>query len=155
MDIDRDAPATAEGEIRIAAPPETVWEVIADLPGWPSWNPDVRSMSLDGPLEPGSTFRWRSGSASLVSTMQVIDPPIELAWTGVTMGIHAVHVFRFEPADGGTLARSGESFRGLIPSVFRKYSRSVLQRGIAGILRSLKVEAERRATALGSTSTEG
>ena len=67
MDIDRDAPATAEGEIRIAAPPETVWEVIADLPGWPAWNPDVRSMSLDGPLEPGSTFRWKSGSASLVS----------------------------------------------------------------------------------------
>jgi hypothetical protein len=87
--------------------------------------------------------------------MQVIEPPTELAWTGVTMGIHAVHVFRFEPADGGTLARSAESFRGLIPSVFRKYSRSVLQRGIAGILRSLKVEAERRATALGSTSTEG
>lgn len=61
------------------------------------------------------------------------------------MGIHAVHVFRFEPRDGGTLARSAESFRGFIPSVLRGYSRRVLQRGIDGILRSLKVEAERRA----------
>ena len=154
MDIDRNAPATAEGEIEIAAPPETVWEVIADLPGWPTWNPDVRSMSLDGPFEPGSAFRWKSGSTSLVSTLQVIDPPNEIAWTGVTMGIHAVHVFRFERSDGRTIARSAESFRGVIPSIFRKYSRSVLQRGIASILRSLKTEAERRASDRGSMDTE-
>jgi uncharacterized membrane protein len=147
VDIDRSAPATADGEIEIAAPAETVWEVIADLPGWPAWNSDVRSMTLQGPFEPGSTFRWRSGSASLVSTLRAIDPPNQIAWTGVTMGIHAVHVFRFERSDGGTIARSAESFRGVIPTVFRKYSRGVLQRGIDGILRSLKAEAERRASA--------
>jgi uncharacterized protein YndB with AHSA1/START domain len=147
MDIDRTAPATAEGAIEIAAPPETVWEVIADLSGWPTWNHDVTSMAVDGPLEPGSTFRWKSGRASLVSTLQVVDPPLEIAWTGVTMRIHAVHVFRFERSDGGTIARSEESFRGIIPSVFKKYSRSVIQRGIDGILGSLKVEAERRASA--------
>jgi hypothetical protein len=64
------------------------------------------------------------------------------------MGIHAVHVFYFEPNDGGTRARSAESFRGLIPSVLKKYSRKVLQRGIDGILGSLKLEAERRASGL-------
>lgn len=58
--------------------------------------------------------------------------------------IHAIHVFRFEPSDGGTIARSEGSFRGLIPNVFKTYSRRVLQRGIASILRSLKTEAERR-----------
>ena len=108
MDIDRNAPATAEGEIQIAAPPEAVWAVIADLSGWPTWNSDVRSMTFQDPLEPGSTFRWKSGSASLVSTLRVVDPPREIGWTGVTMGIKAVHVFRFEPNDGGTLARSAE-----------------------------------------------
>ncbi|MGZ8605177.1 MAG: SRPBCC family protein, partial [Actinomycetota bacterium] len=40
MDIDRDAPATAEGEVRIAASPETVWAVMADLSAWPTWNSD-------------------------------------------------------------------------------------------------------------------
>jgi hypothetical protein len=82
-----------------------------------------------------------------VSTLREVDPPNEIAWTGVTMGIHAVHVFRFERSDGGTIVRSAESFRGVIPTVFRRYSRGVLQRGIDGILRSLKVEAERRAPA--------
>jgi uncharacterized protein YndB with AHSA1/START domain len=144
VDIDRSAPATAEGEIQISAPPETVWALIADLSAWPTWNSDVKSMAFDGRLEPGSTFSWKAGSASLVSTLQVVEPPHEIGWTGTTMGIHAVHVFRFEPTGGGTRARSAESFRGLIPSVFRKFSRNLLQRGIDGILSSLKVEAERR-----------
>jgi hypothetical protein len=82
-----------------------------------------------------------------VSTLRAIDPPNEIAWTGVTMRIHAVHVFRFERSGGGTIARSAESFRGVIPTILRRYSRRVLQRGIDGILRSLKVEAERRASA--------
>ena len=144
MDIDRSAPAIAEGEIRIVAPPETVWEVIADVPAWPSWNPDVKTMRVEGPVAHGTTFRWKSGSSSLVSTLKVVDPPREIAWTGVTMGIHAVHVFQFEPSDGGTRARSAESFRGLIPTVLRGYSRNVLQRGIDRMLALLKEEAERR-----------
>jgi uncharacterized protein YndB with AHSA1/START domain len=145
VDIDRDAPVTAEGEIHIAAPPETVWAVMADLSAWPTWNADVKSMAFDGRLEPGSTFRWKSGSASLVSTLQVVEAPREIGWTGKTMGIHAVHVFHFEPVDGGTSARSAESFRGLIPSVLKTYSHNILRRGIDGILASLKTEAERRA----------
>jgi hypothetical protein len=148
MDIDRDAPATAEGEIQIAAPPETVWAVITDLSSWPTWNHDVKSMTFGGPLEPGSVFRWKSGSASLVSTLQSVDQPREIGWTGISMGIHAIHVICLEPNDGGTLARSAESFRGLIPSALKKYSRKVLQRGIDGILGSLKFEAERRASGL-------
>ena len=149
MDIDRSAPAIAEGEIQIAAPPATVWEVIADIAAWPTWNTDVKSMTLEDPVAPGSTFRWKAGSSSLVSTLKVVDPPREIAWIGVTMGIHAVHVFHFEPSDGGTRARSEESFRGLIPTVLRGYSRKVLQRGIDRILALLKVEAERRASARG------
>jgi hypothetical protein len=76
---------------------------------------------------------------------RLVEAPREIGWTGKIMGIHAVHMFHFEPVDGGTLARSAESFRGLIPSVLRKYRRRFLQRGIDSILVSLKIEAERRA----------
>jgi uncharacterized protein YndB with AHSA1/START domain len=145
VDIDRGAPAIADGEIEIAAPPATVWAVLSDLAAWPSWNRDVRSVSLEGPVEPGTVFRWKSGPASLVSTLQVVDEPREIAWTGVTMRIHAVHVFRLSPSDGGTTVRSEESWRGLIPSVLKGYSRSTLRSGIEKVLAALKVEAERRA----------
>ena len=146
MDIDRNAPATASSEIQVAASPETVWDVLSDLPNWPEWNADVRSMSLQGPLRPGTEFRWKSGAASLRSELQSVERPTEIGWTGTTMGIHAVHVFRFQPKDGGTLARSEESFSGLIPSVLKSYSRRTLKRGIESFLAALKTEAERRAS---------
>ena len=144
MEIDRTAPATAAGQIQIAASPETVFGIISDLPSWPRWNAEVRSMTVQGPIQPGTEFRWKAGAASLVSTLQSVVPPSEIGWTGVSMGIHAVHVFHFEPRDGGTFARSEESFRGLIPSLLKGYSRKVLQRGIDGILGALKSESERR-----------
>ena len=147
MDIDRQAPATAAGEVLIAASQETVWQILSDIGNWPTWNADVASVAVQGPIEPGTEFRWRSGWASLVSRLQVVDPPREIGWTGKSMGIHAVHVFHLETRDGRTAVRSEESFRGLIPSILRGYSRKVLQRGIDGILAALKAEAERRAPA--------
>jgi hypothetical protein len=39
MEISRSAPATAEGELRINADPQTVFSVIAAIDQWPSWNP--------------------------------------------------------------------------------------------------------------------
>jgi uncharacterized protein YndB with AHSA1/START domain len=145
MEINRDAPATAEGELQIAADPQTVFSVISAIDRWPSWNPDVKSVTLQGPVQPGTVFRWKSGPSSLTSTLQVVDPPREIAWTGTTMGIKAVHVFRFQATDGGTLARSEESWEGLIASLLKGYSRRTLDKGIHSVLAHLKVEAERRA----------
>jgi hypothetical protein len=149
MEINRSAPATAAGETQIDADPQTVFSVIAAIDEWPSWNEDVKSAKVEGPLQPGTVFRWKSGPTSLVSTLQVVDPPNELAWTGKAMTIRAVHVFRFEPRDGGTLARSEESWDGVIATVLKGYSRKTLDKGIKDDLSHLKAEAERRAAADG------
>jgi uncharacterized protein YndB with AHSA1/START domain len=76
MEINRNAPATAEGELQIDADPPTVFSVISAIDQWPSWNPDVKAVTL----------RWKSGPSTLTSTLQVIDPPHEIAWTGTTSG---------------------------------------------------------------------
>jgi hypothetical protein len=149
MEINRSAPATAAGETQIDADPQTVFWVIAAIDEWPSWNEDVESAKLEGPLQPGTVFRWKSGPTSLVSTLQVVDPPNELAWTGKAMTIRAVHVFRFEPKDGGTLARSEESWDGVIATLLKGYSRKTLDKGIKDVLSHLKAEAERRGAADG------
>jgi hypothetical protein len=60
-------------------------------------------------------------------------------------GIKAVHVFRFQATDGGTLARSEESWEGLLASLLKGYSRRTLDKGIGSVLSHLKTEAERRA----------
>jgi uncharacterized protein YndB with AHSA1/START domain len=147
MDINRAAPATAAGETQIDADPQTVFSVISGIDEWPSWNSDVKAAKLEGPAQPGTAFRWKSGPSSIVSTLEVVDPPNEIAWTGRTMGVRAIHVFRFEPRDGGTLARSEESWEGFIASLLKGFSRRTLDKGIRGVLSQLKAEAERRAAA--------
>jgi uncharacterized protein YndB with AHSA1/START domain len=144
MEINQNAPATADGELAIDADPQAVFAVIAAIDQWPSWNPDVKSVSVEGPVQPGTVFRWKAGPSSLTSVLQVVDPPREIAWTGTTMGIKAVHVFRFQPSGGGTLARSEESWEGLLPSLLKGYSRRTLDKGIRSVLAHLKSEAERR-----------
>jgi uncharacterized protein YndB with AHSA1/START domain len=147
MEINRNAPATAQGELQIAADPQTVFAVLSAIDQWPSWNPDIKSVTLQGPVQPGTGFRWKSGPSTLTSTLQVVDPPQEIGWTGRTMGIKAVHVFRFQGRDGGTLARSEESWEGMLASLLKGYSRRSLDKAIRSILSHLKVEAERRAAA--------
>jgi hypothetical protein len=68
-----------------------------------------------------------------------------IAWTGRIFGIGAVHVWPFEPHDGGTLVRTEESFDGLVARFFRRPLRKTLDRALESGLRHLKVEAERRA----------
>jgi uncharacterized protein YndB with AHSA1/START domain len=147
MEINWNAPATAAGETQIDANAQTVFAVLSAIDQWPSWNPDIKSVQVQGPVQPGTVFRWKAGPSSLTSTLQVVDPPREIAWTGTTMGINAVHVFRFQAKDGGTLASSEESWEGLLASLLKGYSRRTLDKGIRSILTYLKTESERRAAA--------
>jgi hypothetical protein len=145
LDINRDAPAIAAGEKLIHADPDTVFSVISAIDEWASWNPDVKSAVLQGPVAQGTVFRWKAGASSLTSQLEVVDPPNQIAWTGRTMGIRAIHMFRFEARDGGTLASSEESWEGLLPRLVKGWSRRTLEKGIEDVLTHLKAESERRA----------
>jgi Uncharacterized conserved protein len=118
VEIDTSAPAVARGEIEIAAPPEIVWRVLTDIANWPSWNPDIKSVSLEGPLAAGTRFRWKAGPGTITSTLQTVDPPRRIDWTGKTFGIKAVESTSSNPATAGrsselpsrgTASRSGSS----------------------------------------------
>jgi uncharacterized protein YndB with AHSA1/START domain len=130
-------------EIEVAAPPETVWQVLTDFRRWPEWNPEVKSMSFDGPVEPGSTFRWKAGPASIVSTLEQVDPPRAVRWRGKTLSIKAIHDWRLEPRDGGTHVETEESFSGLLTSLLRGSLQKQLDKSLEEGLAALKAEAER------------
>ena len=77
-----------------------------------------------------------SMTSQISTSTLAVDPPSEIAWTGTTMRIKAVHVFRFEAMDDGTLARSEESWEGLIASMLKGYRRRTLDKGIRNVLAS-------------------
>jgi uncharacterized protein YndB with AHSA1/START domain len=140
-----DAPVSSKREIDIAAPAEVVWEVLTDFDGWPQWNPEVKSMSWDGPLAPGSMFRWKAGPGTIVSTLEEVDRPRYVRWRGRTMTIAAIHEWRFQDRDGGTHVETNESFSGGLARLLRRTLQKQLDRALEEGLEHLKREAERRA----------
>lgn len=145
MQIDEKAPATARAEAHIDALPAVVWQVMTDFERWPDWNPDVASVALDGPPAEGTVFRWRSGPGTITSTLRVLAPEREIAWTGRTFGIRAVHVWRLTPHDGGTRVVTEESWDGWIVRLISGPMGRTLAQSIERGLGYLKEEAERRA----------
>jgi uncharacterized protein YndB with AHSA1/START domain len=149
VDVKQDAPAGARSETEIGADPQTVWDILTAFESWPSWNPDVGSVSVDGGLEEGTVFHWKAGRATITSTLREVERPRLVGWTGKTTGIQAVHVWRLEPSDAGTLVRTEESWDGLLVRILSGPMQRSLQKAVDGGLEHLKAEAERRAQSQG------
>ena len=109
---------------------------------WPNWNPAIKSISVDGPLAPGTPFQWKAGPGTIKSTLQVVDPPNLVAWTGKTMGINAIHVYRLEAHDDTTRVYSDESWDGLIVRLLRGPLQKMLQDSLTTGLEHLKRAVE-------------
>ena len=146
MDVNRNAPALAEAETCINAPVELVWQVHAAIESWPTWNRKVESVRMEGPLQPGTRFRWKSG-AKIVSILQEVTPNARICWTGSTFGVRAVHVWEFSGQNGTTHVRTEESFDGWLAKLFPGLMRKMLRETLEEAVVSLKTECERRVRA--------
>ena len=144
MKINERAPVIASGEIEVAADASTIWELMSCIDHWPEWNADVLSASLQGELAPGSKFIWRAGHTTITSTISQVDRPRILAWTGTTLGIKAIHVWRLVESGERVLVKTEESWDGLLSHLLRGPMQKMLKRSIDSGLKQLKVEAERR-----------
>jgi uncharacterized protein YndB with AHSA1/START domain len=142
--INSAAPVVGAGETVIAAAPEVVWDVLTGIERWPTWNPDVKSVSMNGDLSEGSVFRWKSGPGTITSTLAHVDPPRRVAWSGKAFGLNAIHVYALDARDVTTLVRTEESYDGLVARLFRGRLQRTLDHALASGLQHLKAEAERR-----------
>lgn len=144
MQADRNAPVFSEGRIEIAASPQALWDLMADIGAWPTWNPDVKEVSVHGEIAEGTKFRWKAGPGTITSTLRLVDRPRAMGWTGRTFGIDAIHVWRFEPQGATTMASMEESFSGLVASLFRRRLQRQLDATTKTGLENLKAVAEQR-----------
>ena len=143
--INERAPIIVRSEIEVRATPEVVWRTLTNFDSWPLWNRKVKSLQLDGDVEPGSSFRWKAGLSSLTSTVQRVEAPRLISWAGRTMGIKAAHVYRLAPSAGRTQVYTEESWEGLLPSLLKSRLQRTLEKSFREGLSALKQEAERRA----------
>jgi uncharacterized protein YndB with AHSA1/START domain len=107
----------AQASVRIAAPPERVFALVADLPRMGEWSPECRRSAwvdgADGPALGARVKGWnRRGLVrwATVSRVDVYEPGRLIGWEVLypVRGPHTRWRYEVVPADGGTELR--ESF---------------------------------------------
>jgi hypothetical protein len=138
---------TISADIAIAAPPERVWAVLADLPGYQAWNPVWREAS--GELAPGKRLTIISTPADTDHSMTIkvkvvtADPPAELRWRSSVLGLSSSeHRFVLTPEADGTRLVQSHVYRGLF-SRFAPKTVDRIRSSFVAINQGIKEQAER------------
>ena len=126
----------------ILASQEAVWQVHTDVNGWSQWQRSIATARTHGPLAVGSTFQWKSGGLAIASTVQALDPPRRISWSGRSLGTDAIHTWILQPQDGGTLVTTDESMAGWLVSLLRLFSPGFLDKSLDAWLHDLKDKTE-------------
>jgi hypothetical protein len=137
-----------ETSVDIAATPQTVWGVLADLASYEQWNPFI--LRAAGDLTAGrpiSVFVRPPGEKGMTHqpTIVVAEPGHRLQWLGrvaVPGLFSARHEFVLEPFAGGTRLRHHERFTGVLVPFLRATLRRT-EEGFHAMNRALKDRAER------------
>ncbi|MEV4618774.1 SRPBCC family protein [Asanoa sp. NPDC049573] len=144
MDIDRQAPAVVEVERIIRAPLATLWNLHADIDGWPRWNRHISSANLRDPIGAGATFDWETEGLTITSTITEYEPMRRIAWTGTASGIEARHTWTFTPrSEHAVLVHTAESWNGEPVRADPGAMRAALDGSLQGWLTALESESER------------
>lgn len=111
---------TISASVDIAASPQEVWAVLADLDSYREWNPFIQSAS--GQLTEGATLTLRlvpSQGRAMTFTPRVLvaKPGVVLQWIGrlIMPGIFdGTHQFALEDLGGRTRLTQSETFGGIL-----------------------------------------
>ncbi len=152
--------------IEIAAPPEVVWAILADVTRHPelAGSGEVKAIRMSGSVGVGASWESDEEVAGMTfvarSECVAFDPPRELSWKSYPPPLEegrpdsvpdVTWWFRLSPSEGGT--RVEHSFRVVEPTAGADAIRSfyeqtdranVIVRGMLGTLSNLKAAAEAR-----------
>jgi Polyketide cyclase / dehydrase and lipid transport len=142
IEVDRTAPVIAQHEIDIQAPLDTVCQLHVDVNSWPTWQTDITSARIDGPLEPGVSFDWTSYGFSVTSTVYDVVERARVLWGGTSGGITGVHEWLFSETPGGVHVTTNESFAGEPVEADAPGMQTVLDASLVAWLGRLKTAAE-------------
>ena len=132
--------------VDIAAPPERVWEVLADVERWSEWSETViwvRRLD-EGPLRSGS--RARINQPKIPETEYVVtelEPGRSFTWVATGPGVTttARHTVEALPGGGSRVQLAVEQ-GGLVGSVMGRFYRGLTDRYLATEAAGLKARCE-------------
>ena len=110
------------GSGRTDASATRLWDVLADVEGWPRWSPlhsaarwaEGDSLSVGARFEQRLELGFPVGRSTEHVTLAFADPGRRAGWVGDNNGVHSCHLWTFAPAvGGGTAVSNVEALSGL------------------------------------------
>ncbi len=79
--------ASNERSAETTASPQAAWKIWSDTNSWPEWNPDVQSMTLNGPFAAGTTgtMKTKQGTRAIQLTEVVPGTSFRLETTVIPL----------------------------------------------------------------------
>lgn len=142
MNINKNAPVFAHKEIIIEAPIENVWNTQTDIEGWPTWQPDITSATLDGELKAGTIFHWKAKGLGIISKLHTVEKNRQIGWTGISLGMSAIHNWKFESQGNVTRVITEESLSGWLARLMKLFDPHFLEKSLEASLKILKDRVE-------------
>lgn len=143
MNIDAKAPLKATKNILIDAPVNHVWTVQSDIDNWLKWQKEVSHAKLQGKLARGTTFTWKAMGMNITSELQEVIENKIIGWSGKSIGMNAIHIWKFEKQGNKTKVITEESLSGWFPIIIKLFKPDFLEQSLLKALQTLKNQAEK------------
>jgi hypothetical protein len=133
--------------VTIDAPVDVVWQLTADVAGWPACTPTMTSVQRldDGPLRVGSRARIKQpGQRPAIWTVTRVDPGREFSWQTVRMGLTMVGTHRLAATGAGCRNTLELQVTGLLAALLGWLIRPAARRSLRIENAGFKTQAERR-----------
>lgn len=131
--------------IDIDAPPQRIWEILADVEHWPDWTESMQKVErLDrGQFGMGSRARVKQPRL-MPATFAVtsFEPGTSFEWTSKTFGVVSVGDHRIEPRDGGARVTVSFSMRGPMAWLGSTIASGLIRRYVTMEAEGLKKQSE-------------
>ncbi len=133
-----------EASTQINAPIATVFSLYADVPGWPTWDSDVKQATLDGPFVSGArgVIFPNGGPKSEIVFTEVVKNKNFVAQCKLPLCVMRFEHELVEGQSGTTSATHRVIFSGLLAPVFGRLIGSGMRKTLPHALAGLKRAAE-------------
>jgi uncharacterized membrane protein len=134
----------------VAAPPQTVWPILANVERWPEWTASMQSVTLldAGPLSAGSRVRVAQPKLRpAVFTITEWQPNRNFTWASRTPAVRATAGHLLEPSATGCTVTLSLRFEGWAGGVAGWLMRGLVERYMAMEGAGLKQQSEAAAGA--------
>jgi uncharacterized protein YndB with AHSA1/START domain len=127
----------------IQAKPEKIWDILADVEGWPKWqDTDFAKLITPPPLKQSSKFVADLGGMRWDLTVIKANRPQNIAWVATRPGLKGVHSWRLNEREGKTVVTTDETMSGWLAATLYLMVRYQLSKTDKKWLADLKVKAE-------------